>query len=76
LDISLLKDAILLGRKRQRGIIIVLSEVWNKIYKSVTTFVGEEPSNFALLCFNHMKTNDRDTGRNRWKVHMESTYGK
>jgi hypothetical protein len=24
------------------------------------------------FCFNHMKTKDRDTGRNRWKVHMES----
>jgi hypothetical protein len=36
-----------------------MSEVWNKIYKSDTTFFGEEPSNFALhfalLCFNHMK---------------------
>jgi len=44
--------------KRQRGITIVLSEVWNKIYKSDSTFFGEQPSNFALLCFNHMKTNN------------------
>jgi hypothetical protein len=44
--------------KRQRGITIVLSEVWNKIYKSDSTFFGEQPSNFALLCFNHMKTSD------------------
>jgi SAM-dependent methyltransferase len=35
-----------------------MSEVWNKVYKSDSTFFGEEPSNFALLCFNHMKTND------------------
>jgi SAM-dependent methyltransferase len=35
-----------------------MSEVWNKIYKSDSTFFGEEPSNFALLCFNHMKTNN------------------
>jgi SAM-dependent methyltransferase len=55
-----LKEAILLGKmgKRQRGITIVLSEVWNKVYKSDSSFFGEEPSNFALLCFNHMKTNN------------------
>jgi SAM-dependent methyltransferase len=35
-----------------------MSEVWNKIYKSDSTFFGEEPSNFALLCFNHMKANN------------------
>ena len=35
-----------------------MSEVWNKVYKSDSTFFGEEPSNFALLCFNHMKTNN------------------
>jgi SAM-dependent methyltransferase len=34
------------------------SEVWNKVYKSDSTFFGNEPSNFALLCFNHMKTNN------------------
>jgi SAM-dependent methyltransferase len=34
------------------------SEVWNKVYKSDSTFFGEEPSNFALLFFNHMKTNN------------------
>ncbi len=35
-----------------------MSEVWNKVYKSDIAFFGEEPSNFALLCFNHMKTNN------------------
>ena len=35
-----------------------MSEVWNKVYKSENTFFGEEPSNFALLCFNHMKANN------------------
>jgi hypothetical protein len=25
------------------------SEVWNKVYKSDSTFFGEEPSNFVLL---------------------------
>ena len=35
-----------------------MSEVWNKVYKSDSTFFGEEPSNFALLCFNHMKNNN------------------
>jgi SAM-dependent methyltransferase len=34
---------------------IVMSEVWNKVYKSDHDFFGKEPSNFALLCFNHMK---------------------
>lgn len=32
-----------------------MSEVWNKIYELDTTFFGEEPSSFALLCFNNMK---------------------
>jgi 2-polyprenyl-3-methyl-5-hydroxy-6-metoxy-1,4-benzoquinol methylase len=35
-----------------------MSEIWNKVYKSDSTFFGEEPSNFAILCFNHMKANN------------------
>ena len=35
-----------------------MSEVWNKVYKSNNSFFGDEPSNFALLCFNHMKMNN------------------
>jgi SAM-dependent methyltransferase len=35
-----------------------MSKVWNKVYKSDNTLFGEEPSNFALLCFNHMKANN------------------
>ena len=35
-----------------------MSGVWNKVYKSDNSFFGEEPSNFALLCLNHMKTNN------------------
>src|SRR5919202_5547096 len=35
-----------------------MSEVWNKVYISDNSFFGEEPSNFALLCFNHMKLNN------------------
>jgi SAM-dependent methyltransferase len=35
-----------------------MSEVWNKVYKSDNTFFGEEPSNFAVLCFNHMKADN------------------
>ena len=51
---------MLLGKtgKRKTGIVLKLSEVWNKEYKSNNSFFGEEPSNFALLCFNHMKTNN------------------
>ncbi|HEU4822636.1 MAG TPA: class I SAM-dependent methyltransferase [Nitrososphaeraceae archaeon] len=35
-----------------------MSEVWNKVYKSDSSFFGEEPSNLALLCFSHMKANN------------------
>src|SRR5215472_3326980 len=35
-----------------------MSEIWNKVYKSDSTFFGEKPSNFALLCFNHMIVNN------------------
>jgi SAM-dependent methyltransferase len=31
-------------------------KIWNKVYKSDNTFFGEEPSNFALSCFNYMKS--------------------
>jgi hypothetical protein len=37
---------------------MIEEEVWNKIYKSDSTFFGQEPSNFVLLCFNYMKAND------------------
>ena len=39
-------------------IITAVSEVWNKVYKSDNTFFGQEASNFALLCFNHIKANN------------------
>lgn len=35
-----------------------MSEVWNKVYKSDSNFFGEEPSNFAMLCFNYLKANN------------------
>jgi SAM-dependent methyltransferase len=35
-----------------------MSEFWNKVYKSDNSFFGEEPSSFAILCFNHMKENN------------------
>lgn len=44
--------------RKRRNLAIVMSEVWDKVYKSDSTFFGEEPSSFALLCFNHMKTNN------------------
>jgi cyclopropane fatty-acyl-phospholipid synthase-like methyltransferase len=37
---------------------MAMSEVWNKVHKSDSSFFGEEPSNFALLCFSHMKANN------------------
>ena len=47
-----------MGRRQRGRITIVMSEVWNKVYKSDSTFFGEEPSNFAMICFNHMKANN------------------
>lgn len=32
-------------------------EIWNKIYSLDNSFFGEEPSNFALFCFNYIKSN-------------------
>ena len=43
---------------QKRMTIVVMSGIWNKVYKSDNTFFGAEPSNFALLCFNHMKVNN------------------
>lgn len=34
-----------------------MSDVWNKAYSTDKSFFGEEPSNFAMLCFNHMLIN-------------------
>jgi hypothetical protein len=39
---------------------MAMSEVWNKVHKSDSSFFGEEPSNFALLCFSHIG-HGRDT---------------
>jgi len=36
----------------------IMSEVWNKVYKSDNAFFGQDASNFALLCLNHMKMNN------------------
>src|SRR6476646_6464956 len=33
-------------------------EIWNKVYKSDNTFFGEDPSSFAIFCFNYIKSND------------------
>jgi tRNA1(Val) A37 N6-methylase TrmN6 len=33
------------------------AEIWDKVYKSDNAFFGEEPSIFALFCFNYIKTN-------------------
>jgi SAM-dependent methyltransferase len=35
-----------------------MSGIWDKVYKSDSTFFGEEPSNFALHCFYHVKANN------------------
>jgi len=55
-----------------------MSEIWNKVYKSDSTFFGQEPSNFALLCFNHMTVNnvrkilDLGTGHGRDSIFFVS----
>ena len=35
-----------------------MTGVWDRIYSVDANFFGEEQSNFATLCFNHMKSND------------------
>ncbi|MGN6624644.1 MAG: class I SAM-dependent methyltransferase [Candidatus Nitrosocosmicus sp.] len=35
-------------------------EIWNKVYSSDNSFFGEEPSSFALHCFNHIKASDNN----------------
>ena len=35
-----------------------MSEVWDRVYKSDNAFFGEEPSSFATLCFDHMKSSN------------------
>jgi SAM-dependent methyltransferase len=35
-----------------------MSEVWDRAHQSDNTFFGDEPSSFATLCFNHMKSNN------------------
>jgi SAM-dependent methyltransferase len=35
-----------------------MSGVWDRVYQSDNTFFGEEPSSFAILCFDHMKSNN------------------
>ena len=35
-----------------------MSDVWDRVYQSDNTFFGDEQSNFATFCFNHMKSNN------------------
>jgi hypothetical protein len=35
-----------------------MSGIWDRIYQSDNTFIGEEPNNFANVCLNHMKSNN------------------
>ena len=35
-----------------------MSNVWNDVYGKDSTFFGEEPSNFALLCYDIMQKNN------------------
>ncbi len=35
-----------------------MSGIWDRVYQSDNTFFGDEQSNFATLCFDHMKSNN------------------
>lgn len=35
-----------------------MSKVWDRICQSDNTLFGDEQSQFATLCFNHMKSNN------------------
>ena len=35
-----------------------MSDVWDRAYQSDNAFFGDEPSSFAILCFDHMKSNN------------------
>ena len=35
-----------------------MSEFWSKVYKSDNSFFGDDPSNFAIRCYNHIKENN------------------
>lgn len=35
-----------------------MNEFWNKVYKSDNSFFGDDPSKFAIRCYNHMKENN------------------
>jgi SAM-dependent methyltransferase len=47
-----------MGIRKTSVVALEMSEVWNKVYKSDSTFFEKEPSSFALLCSNHMKANN------------------
>lgn len=32
-----------------------MSDIWNSVYNKDSSFFGEEPSHFALLCYERMK---------------------
>lgn len=35
-----------------------MSDIWNRAYSADKGFFGEDPSNFAMLCFNYMRINN------------------
>jgi tellurite resistance protein TehB len=35
-----------------------MSDIWNRAYSADKSFFGEKPSNFAMLCFNHLRINN------------------
>jgi len=48
-----------------------MNEFWNKVYKSDNSFFGDDPSNFAIRCYNHLKENNSkkilDLGSGHWQ---------
>ncbi len=35
-----------------------MSDIWNKVYQKDTSFFGDEPSKFAIGCYDAMEKND------------------
>ena len=37
--------------KRYCNIVFIMNNIWNKVYSNDSSFFGDEPSKFALICY-------------------------
>ena len=51
-------------------------EIWNKVYSSDNFFFGEEPSSFALYCFNYIKTSGNNIDNNIKLLEIGAGHGR